>query len=245
MQFTQFFAVLLFVMAVWASPHPQDGRPSVTRRPYGHGGPTSGFAGNGTTSISSLGTAASTATSTSSSTFSGAITTPTTPLTVVASRSGSPIHFLGMVAAGLRFYLGADTLSYCPDFVEEVGACPPGNETAFTLCNMAVIVPGGQQLYVTPRGEIGYTQAHSSFMPNGSLPCPFTYFKGPGAPLGILGIDAFGATGLMACPTDGAAWQVFANLPNATVPQGNASQCLGFDALALDFPKLYAAWQYT
>lgn len=82
-------------------------------------------------------------------------------------------------------------------------------------------------------------------MPNGSVPCPFTYYKGPGAPLGLLSTRAFGADGLMACPTDGDAWQVFANLQNATVPQGNVSQCLGFDAVALDFPELYAAWQYT
>ncbi|EXJ86368.1 hypothetical protein A1O3_03319 [Capronia epimyces CBS 606.96] len=228
-----------------ASPHRQEGRAVSAPRPYSHGAT---FAGNGTATVSSTAASTGTATSSTSSTTgtsSGAITTPTTPLTVVASRSGSPIHFLPINAAGLRLYLGGQTLSYCPDIVDDLGACPPGNETAFSLCNLAVIVPGGQQLYVTPRGEIGYTQAHSSFMPNGSLPCPFTYYKAPGAPLGLLSTQAFGADGLMACPTDGDAWQVFANLRNATVPQGNVSQCLGFDGLALDYPELFAAWQYT
>lgn len=107
------------------------------------------------------------------------------------------------------------------------------------------MVPGGQQIYVTPSGEIRYTQAHSSFMPNGSVPCPFTYYKEAETTIGHLSIDAFGADGLMACPTNGGLWQVFASLRNATVPLGNVSQCLGFDALSLDFPLGAAAWQYT
>jgi len=107
------------------------------------------------------------------------------------------------------------------------------------------MVPGGQQLYITPQGEIGYTEAHSALIPAGSLSCPFTYFKAPGATFGYLGSQGFGATGLMACPTNGHLWQVFANMRNATVPLGNVSQCLGFDALALDFSENYGAWEYT
>jgi hypothetical protein len=49
----------------------------------------------------------------------------------------------------------------------------------------------------------------------------------------------------MACPAGGDSWQVFANLNNATVPQGNVSQCLSFDALAIDSTQNYAAWEYT
>ena len=49
----------------------------------------------------------------------------------------------------------------------------------------------------------------------------------------------------MACPTgDPGVYQVLASMKNATVPTGNISQCLGFDALAADAPDL-GAWQYT
>ncbi len=106
-------------------------------------------------------------------------------------------------------------------------------------------MPGGQQLFVTPHGEIGYTQAHSAYIPSGSVLCPFTYYKELNAPVGVLSTQAFGARGFMACPTGGDTWQVFANLNNATVPQRNVSECLGFDALAIDSTQNYAAWEYT
>ncbi len=85
-------------------------------------------------------------------------------------------------------------------------------------------------------------------MPAAAVACPFTYTKAPGAYIGrlLMGIGApFGITGFMACPTRSqAVYQVFANLQNATVPLGNVSQCLGFDALAGDTPDL-GAWQYS
>ena len=85
-------------------------------------------------------------------------------------------------------------------------------------------------------------------MPPGSTTCPFTYTKAPGAFLGRIeiGIGApFGAAGLMACPTENEGiYQVLANLKNVTVPMGNISQCVGFDALAADAPDV-GAWQYS
>ena len=102
-------------------------------------------------------------------------------------------------------------------------------------------------MYITPGGEIGYTVPHSGLIPPRTLNCPFSYTKAPGAYIGrLLMFDApFGATGLMACPTrTQGIYQVFANLQNATVPLGNVSQCLGFDALAADVPDI-GAWEYT
>jgi hypothetical protein len=109
-----------------------------------------------------------------------------------------------------------------------------------------VLVPGGQQTYMTPEGELGYTEAHSASMPPGAMPCPFTYTKAPGAYVGRLGIgEASGNTGLMACPTlNYGVWQVFAALRNASVPLRNVSQCIGFEALAADVEDV-DAWQYT
>lgn len=48
--------------------------------------------------------------------------------TVMALRSGSPIHYLPVQAGGQRFFLGGKPSTYCPTFVAK---CPPGNETVF------------------------------------------------------------------------------------------------------------------
>lgn len=98
-----------------------------------------------------------------------------------------------------------------------------------------VVVPGGQQVYAAPNGRIGYTPPHSAFIPLGSKLCPFTYSKQDGDEFGILSTDVWGARGLMACPTvDNSTepgWQVFAAMPNATVPTGNINDCVGFLAV--------------
>lgn len=46
---------------------------------------------------------------------------------VMAARSGSPIHFLQLNAAGTSFWLGGETSSYCPSSVGS--ACPKGDVT--------------------------------------------------------------------------------------------------------------------
>lgn len=74
--------------------------------------------------------------SNATSTTSSSQSRPTLPFGVVAIRSGSPIHFLPVNAAGQRFWLGGQPVSYCPSTVEEVGGCPPGDATAFGLCKM-------------------------------------------------------------------------------------------------------------
>lgn len=55
---------------------------------------------------------------------------------VMAVRSGSPIHYSQLNAAGQKFWLGGQTSSYCP--TEVVKNCPPGNQT--------VLAPGGNAL---------------------------------------------------------------------------------------------------
>jgi len=86
-------------------------------------------------------------------------------------------------------------------------------------------------------------------MPVGAILCPFTYQTVDGSPFGELGINAFGALGLMACPTTGTnstggPYQVFAAMGNATVPNGDVTSCFRFDGLTLDYSGS-AAWQYT
>ncbi len=68
---------------------------------------------------------ASTSTSSiSTSTYAGPLTQPTSWLSITAARSGSLIHLLPMNAGGLRFWLGGNTISYCPEQVETQNACP-------------------------------------------------------------------------------------------------------------------------
>ena len=52
----------------------------------------------------------------------------------------------------------------------------------------------------------------------------------------------------MACPTKtGRAYQIYAALNNATVPNGNISSCIGFDAIteAYNNTEGGAVWEYT
>ncbi|EAW08989.1 IgE-binding protein [Aspergillus clavatus NRRL 1] len=171
------------------------------------------------------------------------------PFQVTALRSSSPIHFLGMTASGNSFWLGGETTTYCPDIVKENGGCPDGTQTVLFTNALDVLVPGGQQIYVAPSGAVKFTTAHSANIPPGSAVEGFSYtFDGP---IGGWTFTGLGATGFMACPTQGdapAPYQVFASIPNAVVPSGNAAHCLGFSAAASAWTapanQTAAAWQY-
>ncbi|KEF61781.1 uncharacterized protein A1O9_03351 [Exophiala aquamarina CBS 119918] len=191
----------------------------------------------------------SSATSTSS-TSSAPLSRPSLPFTVLAIRPGTPIHQLRVNADGQRFYLGGQPSTYCPKRVEELGGCPPGETTAFGLCSMAVLVPGGQEIFALPNGELGFTQAHSALLPPGSSTCPFEYVmehRGDQyAHLFPNATNAFRAKGFRACPTNDGRWQVLLALANVTVPSvTNQTECLPFAAFAVDYENGYAAWQYN
>lgn len=166
---------------------------------------------------------------------------------MISAHSGSPIHLLPMEAGGLGFHLGGGTGSYCPR--PAVSSCPPGYQTAFLGNSISVSVPGGQQQYVEPGGRVGYTQAHSLYMPTGSIPGGFSYFKCSNESYGHITTTAFGATGLMACPDNSSGtpqYVIFASIPNVRVPSGNVQDCIGFDGLTSDYDgPIPAAWQYT
>ncbi|KAI9369309.1 hypothetical protein BJX61DRAFT_545698 [Aspergillus egyptiacus] len=165
--------------------------------------------------------------------------------TVMASRSASPIHFLPMNAAGQSFYLGGEPLTWCPLPSED---CPSSGQTVFAGngAALSVVVPGGQQIYVSPEGALKFTQAHSAYIPPGSSYGPFEYVPGaPGSVFGHYVYSGWGTSGFMACPTEDDRWQVFAALQNATVPSGDVADCLGFSAMAVPTNQTGAAWQYT
>ena len=101
-------------------------------------------------------------------------------------------------------------------------------------------VPGGQLVYVETNGALGFTQAHSAFIPPGAVISSFTVT--PGASFGTLGFSGLGANGFLACPSanGSAPYQILAN-----VAGGNFVNCLGFDALTTSFAGGFGAWQYT
>lgn len=115
-------------------------------------------------------------------------------------------------------------------------------------------VSGGQQIYLAPDGSLRYIQAHSMNMRSGSLQCPlsFTQVRDDSDASQIM-ISGFGSRGFMACPmlssqSGQQQWQVYANIPNATVPllRSNASSCLEFEAIGVEKELGHspAAWQY-
>ena len=101
-------------------------------------------------------------------------------------------------------------------------------------------VPGGQLVYVETNGALGFTQAHSAFIPAGAVVSTFTLV--PGTSFGDLGFSGLGANGFVACPSANGSvpYQIFAN-----VAAGNFTNCLGFDALTTEFTGGFGAWEYT
>ncbi|KAJ5484861.1 hypothetical protein N7539_004849 [Penicillium diatomitis] len=182
---------------------------------------------------------------------------------VVAARSGSPIHFLPMTASDSKFWLGGASRTYCPTLVPN--CAQRTNETVlFGDRSLDVIVPGGQAIYVDRTGALSFTRPHSGYIPPGSSVQGFKVHYSGHTP-GTWTFKGHGASGFMACPapanvTASAArrvrrqstvinaprWQIFAAMPNATVPTGNVSDCLGFEALAVKSKMTtdQLAWEY-
>jgi hypothetical protein len=161
-------------------------------------------------------------------------------LELTSARSASPIHYQSVSASGLSIWLNKPTASYCPDSVKEIGSCPPGNVTEFSLgdgiLSMGVVVPGGQQVYIEPdTGAVKYTQAHSVAMPENAIVTGWT--NNPSNGFGILS-NSNG--GFIACPESDGSYKVFIGLECIEF----ADSCLGFDALSSNVTDA-GAWQYS
>ncbi|KAF2005897.1 hypothetical protein P154DRAFT_570627 [Amniculicola lignicola CBS 123094] len=156
---------------------------------------------------------------------------------VMVLRSASPIHYSTLTARGGKFYLGgAGPSSYCPP---EVGdACPSGNNTVFAggdeTLSLAVVVPGGQQVYIAPDGTMAYTAPHSAYMPYGSIVDGWSKTKGEN--YYYLNFK----DGLVGCPptVQNQGYQVFGKIAGF-----NSTGCLGFSSLALNTTGV-GAWEY-
>ncbi|KAL2142860.1 hypothetical protein VTI28DRAFT_691 [Corynascus sepedonium] len=168
------------------------------------------------------------------------------PFTLTADNPNLPIHGKPVTAAGQHWVVAGETGSYCP--VEQVGdACPPGNETVIISRNggvaMSVMVPGGQGAYLDPYWNMGYTQAHSAYIPPGSITTGFGAYEGGG----FVNLNGNG-WGWAACPPrasggGGPAWNLVArNETNAE----RYNQCSPINLKINSLPSgTYGAWQYT
>ncbi|KAL1646433.1 hypothetical protein SLS58_003393 [Diplodia intermedia] len=156
----------------------------------------------------------------------------------LAARSASPIHFGSINAAGGKFWIGKATSAYCPSsVVADCETAYPGNTTIFVggdnTLGLDTAVPGGQQVYVAPDGSLSFTQAHSGYMPVGSVQTGFTLSPGT---IGYLGWT----NGFTACPSLNGTfpYQIYGGSTNQT-------NCLGFSFLASNTTGGTNAWQYA
>lgn len=172
---------------------------------------------------------------------------PSTPFTLTASNPALPIDGKSVTACGQHWSIGGQTCSYCP---EQVGsACPVGNITAMLASDgrvaMDTEVPGGQAVYLDPYWNVGYSQAHSAYIPPGSILTGLAAYHGGG----FVNLNGNGY-GWAACPPTASgggggsgAWNLVAkNASNAAV-LGN---CYGVNLKVQELPQgTYGAWQYT
>lgn len=160
------------------------------------------------------------------------------PFGIMSTRSASPVHLLPLTARGGKFWLGGPgPSSYCPEQVQP--NCPPGTDTSFVggteYLSLNVMVPGGQQIYIAPDGSMSYTQAHSAYVPPGSIRDGWS--KTEGEQFGYLSWSC----GLLACPAaeQGQGYQVFGKVEGKEF----GPECLGFNALSFNGTG-FGAWQY-
>ncbi|KAF7114506.1 hypothetical protein CNMCM5793_008810 [Aspergillus hiratsukae] len=160
------------------------------------------------------------------------------PFVVRASAPGTPVDNRTMTASNLMFFLNGQTASSCP----LSSGCPPGNRTVLNgdASSLNVLVPGGQQIFVTGDGAVHFTPGGSPSIPPGASTGPFSQAGGAWHFTGL------GARDFMACPTADRRFRVFAALRNATLPSGNVTSCVPFVARVIPFVSPQAAaFQYT
>ncbi|KAH7028081.1 uncharacterized protein B0I36DRAFT_365197 [Microdochium trichocladiopsis] len=180
-----------------------------------------------------------------------AVVTATT-FTLSAYAPGTEVDGAVLNAAASAFYTGiTGPATYCP--IEH--GCPEigGTVVYDGLTAMAVMVPGGQQIYVASTGEVKYTAAHSGYKPLGS------YLGGwfnqtvvwdcapPAQVLNFLATDGSNAGGIALCPDvadfmtgTGASFQLYAKVPGF-----NLKDCVDIVGLTVHQSSVeLGAWQY-
>ncbi|KAH6663191.1 hypothetical protein B0J14DRAFT_609528 [Halenospora varia] len=172
-----------------------------------------------------------------------ALTAPTGPFTSGAWNPSTLWFGSAIQANGGAFFIGKDPSSYCPEVDGLDCTLFPGSSTVFiggnNTLSLDVAVPGGQQVFVTPEGAIGYTPAHSTFKPTGSVLDGWDRFQSEagGAPVPM----NFQSNSFLACPvnaTESGVYQVFARSLRTDGTDCTLFQWRTYTASGVD------AWQY-
>ncbi|KAG2412884.1 hypothetical protein HFD88_010441 [Aspergillus terreus] len=150
-------------------------------------------------------------------------------------------------ANGGSFWTGKSTSSYCPDTVPQ---CKTVNGTSFTVQDDKVflnaVVPGGQQVYVSPQGQLTYTQPHSAYIPTGSLTSLASWSAASGASF----LNPFLTFWLCNTEANPNAWSVWLEYTNGTTGAitnngSNGSNACTRIALEAKPYKGDAAWEFS
>ncbi|KAH8601932.1 hypothetical protein B0O99DRAFT_501190 [Bisporella sp. PMI_857] len=166
---------------------------------------------------------------------------------LISTHSGNPnVHLRSIVANGQRFWIGKETATYCP-VIENLDCSQLGNSTSVVAqpltesgLSLNVIVPGGQQAYVTSDGQLGYTIAHSAAAPEGSVRVPFLYT--PQSSENTVGNLAFNGNGFNACPTETeGVYQIYA----VGAPAFVRTDCIGINVATSSSGTITPAWQFS
>ncbi|KAG4433083.1 hypothetical protein IFR05_011423 [Cadophora sp. M221] len=166
----------------------------------------------------------------------------------------SPLNNQKIHAAGQAFYLGlGGPTTYCPTVVG--AACPNATDTILAgMSSMWVEVPGGQQTYIRSDGSLGYTQAHSAYVPTDAYRGGFvnvTISSDCSSDINVFTWKApdGSSEGILACPDvpfymeNIATYQIYAR-----TPQFNLTDCIELEGLVpttVPQPAPYGAWQYV
>ncbi|GES58098.1 hypothetical protein ATEIFO6365_0004024900 [Aspergillus terreus] len=160
--------------------------------------------------------------------------------------SNSPLSG-SLNANGGSFWTGKPTSSYCPDTVPQ---CKTVNATSFTVQDDKVFlnaaVPGGQQVYVSPQGQLTYTQPHSAYIPTGSLTSLASWSAASGASF----LNPFLTFWLCNTEAHPNAWSVWLEYTNGTTGSitnngSNGSNACTRIALEAKPYKGDAAWEFA
>lgn len=199
------------------------------------------------------------------------ITSPTAAMTyrLTIFAPGTVIDGANIQASANGFYLGlSDPSTYCPigqgcpaiqgtlvdDGMTAMAVSPEGGQSSLGLTMAQVEVPGGQNIYIAPNGQVKYTQAHSAYMPRGSLIGGWfnKTVMADCAPttdvLDFWAADGSNRGGILLCPNTqtfmkgtGASYQLYAKTTSF-----NATNCVGaMGLLQHGSAAVFGAWQYT
>ncbi|GME37103.1 uncharacterized protein LTHEOB_3297 [Neofusicoccum parvum] len=133
------------------------------------------------------------------------------------------------------FFIGGPTCTYCPSQLPDL--CEASKNITALVGNegMQVVVPGGQRFYINPIGSLAYTQAHSAFIPGGSIVGKIEAFQDGGF------VYAEGG-GWYACPvSDPDTYQIVNRLEGVVLD----AACIGINIVTNSVDGGPFAWQYA